>query len=374
MREIGIMDYRKMRSKRGSTLRWDTKLKEFIRINSNPAPETDEEYNAASLLFLKQNHDDIHFALLNYMKGISENYLPGTVHNIFNTLKGWLKTNRYNIDSLEMEELKYVMPKCVTVTEDAYLTADIIKSILAHSDILMRAFILLSCSSGARIGEILQLETNSIKYWKDEDVYYFDIPYDKAKNQTGHRYYLSHEAYKEISEYLKIRNQYNERREKRSAKSLGIRVTHSNYLFEMRQCSIRRRMIRALEAAGLYSVDDKSRRTTIHPHSFRKFADTVFKEKLGVNMGNELIGHDEGLSSSYRRYDPKAVAQAYRKVEPFVTILAPADYVEIKEHISQDVDKIRAAMAAQALELVEIKERLQSTEQLLAWTLEDGKK
>ena len=337
---------------------------------------SEESSNAINSPLSKRSGEtpQLHFALVNYMKAISESYLPGTVHNIFTSIKGWLKTNRYVIDPLEMEELKYVMPKNVIVTKDAYLTADIIKSILAHSDILMRAFILLSCSSGARIGEILQLQTDSIKYWDEEDVYYFDMRYDNTKNQEEHRYYLSHEAYKEICEYLKIRNQYSELREIRSEKSLGVKVSQSNYLFELRQCSIRRRMNHALEAAGLYDKDDKSRRTTIHPHSFRKFADTIFKEHLGQNMGNELIGHDEGLSSSYRRYDPKKVAEAYRKVEPYVTILAPADYVEIKARVSQDVDKIRAALAAQSLEMVEIKERLQSTEQLLAVSFMNVKK
>lgn len=198
--------------------------------------------------------------------------------------------------------------------------------------------------------------------------------YDDTKNQEEHRYFVSHEAYKEITEYLKIRSQYAELMKIRSVKSLGIKVNHSDYLFELRQCSIRRRMIHSLEAAGLYDKDDKSRRTTIHPHSFRKFADTVFKEKLGINMGNELIGHDEGLSTSYRRYDPKAVAAAYRKVEPFVTILAPSDYVEIKERVSADVDKIRSALASQSLEMLEIKERLKSTEEFLAITMKNIKK
>lgn len=374
MRRIGVIDYINLKSGKRK-LGTANRIKEFIQKSSGQKLSTDEDYNSASLQLIEEEHDEIHQKLLNYFKWLSnDGLLPGSIHMIFSAIKGWLSANRYLIDPIEMQELKRLIPRNVIITEDAYLNIEKIRSIIAHSDSMLRAFILIACSSGARIGEILTLEIDSIKYWDEEDVYYFKIKSSDSKAGKPHRYYISHEAYKETLEYLKQRDQYADLRSIRTTRSLKKEVINSNNLFMITDNSLRNKLTKALKNADILSVDEESNRRTIHPHSFRKFADTVFKEHLGVNMGNELIGHDEGLSTSYRRYDPKAVAEAYRKVEPFVTILAPADYVEIKERVSADVEKIRAALSAQSLEMVEIKERLQETEELLSLTLGNNKK
>lgn len=350
-------------------------MKEFVQLHSDSDLKTDDEYNEASLQILRREHDDIHQMLLDYFRQmISQNFLPGTIHMLFSAFRGWLTANRYVIDPIELKELKSILPKNVIVTEDDFLNIEKIRSILAQSDSMLRAFILIACSSGARIGEILAMETDSIKYWDEEDVYFFKVSHLVAKTGKPHRYYLSHEAYKEVCEYQKNWKQYQDKRANKSYKSLGIKVKDTNLLFQINASGVREKLTRTLQKAGLHDRDEASGRTTIHPHSFRKFADTVFKEHLGVNMGNELIGHDEGLSTSYRRYDPKAVAEAYRKVEPFVTILAPSDYVLIKERVSVDVERVNAALAAQSLEMIEIKDRLQATEELLSMTLAHNKK
>lgn len=369
MRQIGIIDYIKSKSKSKIPF-WSKRLKEFVQIHSDSELKSDDEYNEASLQILKQEHDVIHQMLLDYFQMmLKQDFLPGTIHMLFSAFRGWLTANRYIIDPIELKELKSLLPKNVIVTEDDFLNIDKIRSIIAQSDSMLRAFILIACSSGARIGEILAIENDSIKYWEDEDVYFFKVSHLVAKTGKPHRYYISHEAYKEVCEYRKNWKQYQDRRVAKSYKSLGIKVKNTNLLFQINASGVREKLTRTLQKAGLHDRDDVSGRTTIHPHSFRKFADTVFKEHLGVNMGNELIGHDEGLSTSYRRYDPKAVAEAYRKVEPFVTILAPSDYVEIKEKVSEEVEKIRAGLAAQSIEMIEIKERLQETEELLSITL-----
>jgi len=44
------------------------------------------------------------------------------------------------------------------------------------------------------------------------------------------------------------------------------------------------------------------------------------KLHIPINLANELIGHDEGLSVHYRRYGKKQMREAYRIVEPYLSI------------------------------------------------------
>lgn len=373
MRQIGLIDYMKAKTSKNA-FSFQFRLKEFVQMSSGYKLETDDDYNKASLEILNLEHDDVHHLILDYCIALSKSeLLPGTMHGIFSALRNWLNANRYIIDPIELREIKTILPRNVIVTDDDFLTVNKIRAIVSQSDVLLRAFILVACSSGARIGEIISLSTDSIKYSEEDDVYYFKVKYSESKSGKPHKYFISHEAYKEVCEYLKIRKQYQDRRVVRSKVSLGLTVENSDLIFQLHPKSIRGRLVAAVKKAGIYAKDEDSRRATIHPHSFRKFADTVFKEHLGVNMGNELIGHDEGLSTSYRRYDPKAVAEAYKQVEPYVTIMAPADYVEMKTHVSAEVDKIRVALASQSVEMTEIKNRLAETEELLALTLGNNK-
>lgn len=359
-----ISDYAGRRAKSEKLRR--SAISNFIRFvfdNPNLSAEAAEDYAAE---YLSKPQEEQEAAILRYIEELKEVKTPGTTNRYSAIVCNWHKKNKIRFSDDFLDELKQVLPPNYAVTEDEALTVDKIRSIVSHSDSLLRAFILVACSSGARIGEILSLKSDDIEYLEEYDVYSFRLSHKQTKGGKAHRYFISHEAMQAIRDFLKVRPQYVASSAVKSAKCLNRPTADNDCLFVMSSNAIRTKLENATKKAGLHSVDTESNRARIHPHSFRKFADTQFKEIIGVNLGNELIGHDEGLSKSYRRYDLRQLAEGYKKIEPYVTIQAPADYVQYRTQIGGEVEKIRATLAAQSLELAEMKQRLEYTETKLA--------
>ena len=84
----------------------------------------------------------------------------------------------------------------------------------------------------------------------------------------------------------------------------------------------------ALKKSGHYSKDKSTGRLQIHPHMLRKFFLSQFTGD-NTKHGEELAGHSGYLTDAYRRIPRAELAEEYKKVEPRLTIMAPADYGEL---------------------------------------------
>lgn len=353
------------RRERSEHMRRSILLNIFRTLSDKPDMSLEEAETYAAE-FLTKPAEEIYAAVLSYIRKIEKTYSPGTVNNYVFQFCDYLRKNKISFDVSELDDIRHTLPRNYIITEDEALTVEKIRAIVAHSDTLLSAFILTACSSGARIGELLSLMPDDIEYLADYDLYSFRLTHKKTKTGKPHRYFISHEAKQAIDDYLQVRHQYLSSRRIKARKCLKSDTDDlpdlPETLFILSPNSFRLKLENATKKAGLYALDPETNRSRIHPHSFRKFADTTFKEIVGINMGNALIGHDEGLSKSYRRYDLRQLAEGYRKIEPHITIKAPADYVEVKTQIGGEVEKIRATLAAQSLELAEVKQRLEYTE------------
>ena len=345
----------------------------YIRYLSKTPDMTLEEAEIYATEYLKQSQETQQSAMIDYLKYIKETKTPGTVNNYITIVKDWHKKNKIQFDDDFLDELRQIMPPNYYVTEDEALTVKKIRAIISHSDTLLKAFILVACSSGARIGEILSLRYDDIEYFDEYDIYSFRLSRHNTKTGKPHRYFLSHEAMQAIDDFMRVRPQYVSSQLVKGTRCLHKNPVEKDTLFVLASSAIRVKLNTAVKKAGLYSRDSESNRARIHPHSFRKFFDTQAKEIVGLNMGNELVGHDEGLSKSYRRYDLRQLSEGYKRVEPYVTIQAPEDYVAIKTEIGGEVDKIRTSLAAQSLELSDVKQRLEQTEVMLEIALRHSK-
>lgn len=59
------------------------------------------------------------------------------------------------LTTAEYDMLRRNLPSPVTIHEDKRITPDHIRSIVFYSDTLLKAFVLLGSSSGARVNEVL---------------------------------------------------------------------------------------------------------------------------------------------------------------------------------------------------------------------------
>ena len=288
---------------------------------------------------------------------------PTTIKTRISSVKRWYSWNNISFSGQEQAILSTVLPRAVNVSEDEDITAEQIRSILHHSDVLLKALILLAVSSGARINEILQLRYSDLV---DGTPKAFRIPRERMKAGRAHTYFYSEEAGCALDEWNKRRPEYVRRAKVKIELCLKQKAdeTSGELIFPICYNTARERLRRTLKAAELWRVDDAGR-DTIHFHSFRKFCDSEMKRHIPTNTANALIGHYEAGDISYRRYSKEILREEYLKCEPYLTILAPKEYAELQTTTSRRITETNATMSALAARLVETEREYAALRELI---------
>ena len=316
---------------------------------------TQETVDAYSLRYLKEGHD--HFSHLVQYINQNREKAPLTLNRVVSDVRYWLRWNGQELSVSESARLKNILPRPVVITEDEALTIEKIRSILVHSDTLMRAFLLTLSSSGMRADELMGVRFSDMR--EEGGCRYFHIPAARMKARKPHDYRYSAEAYAAIQEWLKVRSEYVRKAEAKTRRCLGRDVDDTaDLLFPLSYNTHSAKLHNALRDAKLLRQDETTKRYTIGFQAFRRWYDSVLKLHLPLNVANELVGHDEGLSSNYRRYPRKMLDDAYLSVEDHLRIFAPDDYVSLKGSMSEELKTQASTTAALAAELLRQREEL----------------
>jgi len=96
---------------------------------------------------------------------------------------------------------------------------------------------------------------------------------------------------------------------------------------------VERQIVRAVVAKGLATRSGERKwRCDFHPHALRR----LFKAECAHAGGHPMIsefwmGHDKGVEYMYNHQHelhPEDFAEAYRKVEPYLSISTPEDWTD----------------------------------------------
>lgn len=329
------------------------RLRQFLLfIYPDATVETLED---AARHFLTERSDRF-TCILQFVREYSGKLAPMTLNHTVSEIQYWLKWNSRELSVQERAVLKNTLPRCVVITEDEVLTVPMIRQILDHSDVMMRAFVLTLASSGMRAEELLSVRFSDMRQSKCR---YFHIPADRMKAGKPHDYRYSDEAHAAIEEWLKVRESAIESADCKTVKCLKNESSiDEGEIFPMTYSAHRQKFSRVLRDAGLLRTSGASGRSTISFQSFRRWFDSVLKLHLSINMANEIVGHDEGLSTNYRRYPREMVDDAYLSVIDHLRIYAPDDYVALKGSMSDELKTQASTTAALAAELLRQREEI----------------
>ena len=229
------------------------------------------------------------------------------------------------------------MPKRTRAeTKDKKPTKQMLKKILNYADIKARSMILFLISSGARIGETLQLVKDDFDFNSDPPRVH--IRAKITKGGVGERTtYFSYEAREAIQDWLNIKD------------GLTKRGTYGDYsgerVFSWGKSTSQFMWNMACDKAGIGTKDKRTGRRIYHIHSLRKF----FRTKIGLDLDvtHALMGHTEYLDDSYLRLEEEGeIASAYLEAMPNVSVYA------VQSEEVKDIEK----------ENQELKERLDRLE------------
>ncbi|MCZ0862282.1 tyrosine-type recombinase/integrase [Methanocorpusculum vombati] len=331
----------------------------------NPVQKTREELDRVSIQYLRETTD--HFDQVRdycvYLVKYTD-FTPNTIKNRVNALIHWLRWNRIVFSPAESAIISNILPRAIPVHEDRVISRDNIRSILSHSDTLLQTVILILASSGMRINELLNTRFSDIRPGAPNAIH---IPRNRMKAGKAHTYFYSSEAEKSLSEWLKVRDAYIDRAMLKTQYCLKrlAKKADDDLIFPFSYDTLRRKFLRAIEAANLYEVNTESSRTTISFHSFRKWCESTMKLYVPINVVNELIGHDEGLSRSYRRYAADQLRSAYQAAEPHLFILAPEEYAILKGESAHVLREQQATTASLAAEMMKMRAEIEAMREFI---------
>ena len=277
-----------------------------------------------------------------------------TVANYVGGVRMFLQDHDIQLDDKAWRKLRRrgFMPKRVHAeTKDKKPSKTQLKQILNFADIKCRSLVLFLTSSGARIGETLQLRIED--FHLDADPPSVDIRDEYTKGGAGGRtVYFSYEARDAIRDWLKVKDTLRRR-------GTGKPYTGAK-MFPFISCTARWMFNTACDKAGLGLKDNGTGRRVLHLHSLRKF----FRTKIGLDLDvtHALMGHAEYLDDAYLRLEEAGeIAKAYNEAMPNVSVYQIEDQ-ELREQtsaIEQENIELKTRLSNVEVEITELKKMLQ---------------
>ena len=324
-------------------------LRQYIRMHTpTSVPTSDEELDAAYLKYTSSKTDsEIAADIITYPQKLFKLGLsPMTVKQRVSIIDRYFDDAcNFHISGNQKRLRNLGLRGAHPVSSETTLTSAIIKTLLMHSDIRMRALILVLSSSGMRIGEALALRTTDIDF--ESTPVKLRLRAETTKNGMPRTAFITDEAAEAVGVWLGIREDTLALSRARHTTRMPEESDPAS-VFPYSRVTESTRLIRVTKRAGYYSPDTQTRHNAVHFHSFRKWFLTQFKLAGGnVTVAECLAGHSGYLDLSYRRITDDELAEEYKKVLPRLTIDTPDDYFECKIKNADEIAKLQINSAQQ---------------------------
>jgi len=300
-----------------------------------------EKLGIADLAEYVKSEPDVAVDVREFLKAL--NGKPSkTVSTYVNAVKVFLRDHGVKVPEEEWRKLRKrgFMPKRVRAeTQDRKPSNAELRRILNFANIKLRSIALFLASSGARIGETLQLKVTDFDLDADPPKAIIRSEYTKG-GVGGRTVYFSYEARDAIRDWLKVKD--------KTSKRLTGGTFKDERMFPWGNYNTRFMWNEACDKAGLGMKDSKTGRRVYHLHSLRKY----FRTNMGLELDvlHAILGHVGYLDDAYLRLEEKGeIAKAYLLAMKNVSIYtAPTSRKE----------EVRRALAMQGLTLKDVMEAL----------------
>lgn len=267
------------------------------------------------------------------------NKSPRTITNYIGAVKLFLEEYDVELNNKFWKKLKRRGKGNKPLTQDIIPTHTQIKRMLSHANLMERTIILMSLSSGIRIGELLDLEKDKHIMTKDLEslptpVYISSVI---AKNNVPRTTFISKEATDSLKEWFSQRDNYIQNTwNKVNFPNVTKTPLDRNTIFPIDYETIRKRFIKLLEKIDTTDRDIETNHYKLHLHSLRKFFSTHMKTLIPVPVVEKLSGHEGYLTSNYDRYSYEQLRDYYIKGEKSILIYeTQPDTSDIRKELTE---------------------------------------
>ncbi len=381
---------------------YETCLKKFIGF-------VDKRYNLTLdglVLQIKQTHeidpiqilDDYYSYLSSYkIDGSNSSYRRATIKQYLTVAKEFLNNEGCKIYNEDVKQ-RFRLPRINTVYEKG-LTKQIINRLIHLANPKLATVILIACSGGMRISEIIQLNLSDINFQTSPTT--ITIRSETTKTRQTRVTCLTSEATLALKDYLK---QYlgwqendkadrfiflNTHEEKISSIENKLAVNgHQNALFLgqdkkrlvylKQQCetldneelysksvnsarnSLENQLRKIIESIPELKTKNENGRNSIHFHAFRAWFKTQVTDAYQSDFAEALMGHTS-LKLVYYRQNEDARAKTYLGIEHALTISDTAKIDREHEDLRQENKDLRLVVDSLSIQLKNLERKIKES-------------
>jgi len=261
-------------------------------------------------------------------------------------VKDFLNFHELHIYSEDVKQ-RFRTPKTEVFYEEG-LTKQILNRILHNSVPKLQAAILVACSSGIRVGELVQLRISDIDFTTSPTT--LKIRRDTTKTRETRFTHITNEASKILSDYI--------------TKNLKNQLSSDPYIFMKYQGeedtfsyykavistrgSLMNMLRRAVLAVPELATKNEGGGYQIHFHAFRKWFKTQVTNAQESDFAEALMGH-KSLKLVYYKQNAQDRQRMYKKLEPHLTI---SDFTNFEK----TMEEMQSQLESLTLELEKVKQ------------------
>lgn len=252
-------------------------------------------------------------------------------------VKDFLNFHELHIYSEDVKQ-RFRTPKTEVFYEEG-LTKQILNRILHNSVPKLQAAILVACSSGIRVGELVQLRISDIDFTTSPTT--IKIRRDTTKTRETRFTHITNEASKILSDYI--------------TKNLKNQLSSDPYIFMKYQGeedtfsyykavissrgSLMNMLRRAVLAVPELAMKNEGGGYQIHFHAFRKWFKTQVTNAQQSDFAEALIGH-KSLKLVYYKQNTQDRQKMYKKLESNLTISDFTNFENTMEELQEKLSQV----------------------------------
>ncbi len=307
----------------------------------------------------------------------------GTLRNYTKAIKLFCRMNRLNIT---WDVISSSLPKVKQYANDRIPTIDEIKNLIAYPDRRIKPIVLLSMSSGIRVGAWDYLNWKHIAPIKDEKGSVLAAKLVVYSGEPEEYFtFMTPEAYDAIKEWMDFRSSFGEEITgeswilRNTWQKVKPRYSHriglAKYPKQFKSTGVKTLVGRALQIQGIRPKLDLTKGEKKHDwktlHGFRKLFKTQTERVMKSLNVEILMGHDIGLANSYYKPSERDLLEDYLKAADLLTINVDEKRMKIQIERLNEKSKesnyiIEGKLAEKEKEMSSMKNQLENVQSQLS--------
>ncbi|HEY7570728.1 MAG TPA: hypothetical protein VH796_05100 [Nitrososphaeraceae archaeon] len=273
----------------------------------------------------------------------------GTLRNYVKAIKLFCRMNRINIS---WDIIVRYLPKVKQYANDRIPTVDEIKKLIQYPDRRIKLIILLSVSTGIRVGAWDFIKWKHIKPIEDENGVVLSAKLIVYPDEPEQYFtFMTPEAFGAVKEWMDFRASFGEEITgeswvlRNTWQKVKPRYSHriglAKYPRQFKSTGIKTLVGRALQIQGIRpkitQVAGRKNHEWKTLHGFRKFFKTQAERTMKSLNVEILMGHDIGIADSYYRPSEEELLKEYLSAVDLLTI--HDDKTKLEKQVKELTDK-----------------------------------